>query len=144
MTPTADHALLARGREVLRLEASSVSAQIADLDKKFIQAVHILRRCKGRVVILGVGKSGLIGRKIMATLASTGTPAMFVHPSEGMHGDLGMITGRDVVLMLSFSGETEEVRQLLTSLSRMKVPLIAMTGREQSRLAKARGCAAAA
>jgi len=89
------------------------------------------------VVVLGVGKSGLIGRKIMATLASTGTPATFVHPSEGMHGDLGMITRRDVVLMLSFSGETEEVKQLLPSIRAMKVPLIAMTGRAQSRLAKA-------
>jgi arabinose-5-phosphate isomerase len=137
MTLPTDRALLARAREVLRMEASTVAAQAAGLDKKFIQAVHILCRCTGRVVVLGVGKSGLIGRKIMATLASTGTPAMFVHPSEGMHGDLGMITGRDVVLMLSFSGETEEVKQLLPSLGHMKVPLIAMTGRAQSRLAKA-------
>jgi arabinose-5-phosphate isomerase len=137
MTLRADKALLQRAREVLRMEASTVAAQARGINKEFLKAVHILSRCSGRVVVLGVGKSGLIGRKIMATLASTGTPAMFVHPSEGMHGDLGMITRRDVVLMLSFSGETEEVKQLLPSLRAMKVPLIAMTGRAQSRLAKA-------
>ena len=87
--------------------------------------------------MLGVGKSGLIGRKITATLASTGTPATFVHPSEGMHGDLGMITPRDVVLALSFSGETEELKRLLPSIQAMRVPLIALTGRATSRLGRA-------
>ena len=96
-----------------------------------------MTRCNGRVVVLGVGKSGLIGRKITATLASTGTPSTFVHPSEGMHGDLGMITPRDVVLALSFSGETEEVKRLLPSIQAMRVPLIALTGRKHSKLAKA-------
>src|SRR5262249_39759265 len=89
------------------------------------------------VVVLGVGKSGLIGRKIAATLASTGTPSIFVHPSEGMHGDLGMITPRDVVLALSFSGETEELKRLLPSIRAMRSPLIAMTGRAHSQLGKA-------
>src|SRR5207237_8236346 len=99
-------------------------------------AVRLLTRCNGRVVVLGVGKSGLIGRKITATLASTGTPSTFVHPSEGMHGDLGMITPRDVVLALSFSVETDELKRLLPSIQAMDVPLIALTGRPYSRLAR--------
>jgi arabinose-5-phosphate isomerase len=110
---------------------------VACVNDHFAEAVHILEKCTGRVVVLGVGKSGLIGRKITATLSSTGTPTIFVHPSEGMHGDLGMITPRDVVLALSFSGETEELKQLLPSIQAMQVPLIAMTGRRQSRLARA-------
>src|SRR5204863_918682 len=105
--------------------------------KRFAEAVRLLVRCTGRVVVLGVGKSGLIGRKITSTLASTGTPSIFVHPSEGMHGDLGMITPRDVVLALSYSGETEELKRLLPSIRAMNVPLIALTGRPHSRLAKA-------
>lgn len=137
MTPRADQALLQRARDVLRMEAQTVAAQARGLTPDFLKAVHLFARCTGRVVVVGVGKSGLIGRKITATLASTGTPSMFVHPSEGMHGDLGMITRRDVVFALSFSGETEELKQLLPSLRAMKVPLIAMTGRAQSRLAKA-------
>ncbi len=129
--------ILKRAGEVLRLEAQTVAAQARSLNRDFIQAVRLLSRCTGRVVVLGVGKSGLIGRKIAATLASTGTPTVFVHPSEGMHGDLGMITPRDVVLALSYSGETEELKQLLPSIRAMRVPLIAITGRLQSRLAKA-------
>jgi len=132
-----DSALLARARDVLRLEAASVSAQAKSLDGEFLKAVRLFCRCSGRVVVVGVGKSGLIGRKISATLASTGTPTTFVHPSEGLHGDLGMITPRDMVLALSYSGETEEVKSLLPSIRAMKVPLIAMTSRGQSRLAKA-------
>jgi arabinose-5-phosphate isomerase len=130
-------AILKRAREVLRLEAQTLLAQRGSLNQEFVHAVRQMARCTGRVVVLGVGKSGLIGRKIAATLASTGTPTVFVHPSEGMHGDLGMITPRDVVLALSYSGETEELKQLLPSIRAMRVPLIAMTGRSQSRLAKA-------
>jgi arabinose-5-phosphate isomerase len=130
-------ALLRRAKDVLRLEARTVAAQVASIDGTFLEAVDLMTRCNGRIVVLGVGKSGLIGRKITATLASTGTPSTFVHPSEGMHGDLGMITLRDVVLALSFSGETDELKRLLPSIKAMSVPLIAMTGRVYSRLAKA-------
>src|SRR5437016_3277477 len=132
-----DAVLIKRVKDVIRLEAETVRAQLACVDRRFAKAVRLLVRCTGRVVVLGVGKSGLIGRKITSTLASTGTPSIFVHPSEGMHGDLGMITARDVVLALSYSGETEEVKRLLPSLHAMKIPLIAMTGRRHSRLARA-------
>jgi len=132
-----DSALIKRIRDVIRLEADTVRAQLAHVTSRYAEAVRLATRCSGRVVVLGVGKSGLIGRKIAATLASTGTPAIFVHPSEGMHGDLGMITPRDVVLALSFSGETEELKRLLPSIQAMQVPLIALTGRAHSRLARA-------
>lgn len=114
-----------------------MAAQAKSIDRRFAEAVRVIAGCSGRVVVLGVGKSGLIGRKITATLASTGTPSTFVHPSEGMHGDLGMITPRDVVLALSFSGETEELKRLLPSIGAMKVPLLALTGRPHSRLGRA-------
>jgi arabinose-5-phosphate isomerase len=132
-----DAALLKRIRDVLRLEADTLRDQIKGVNRRYADAVRLITRCRGRVVVLGVGKSGLIGRKITATLASTGTPATFVHPSEGMHGDLGMITPRDVVLALSFSGETEELKRLLPSIQAMRVPLIGLTGRPHSRLARA-------
>jgi arabinose-5-phosphate isomerase len=131
-----DAALIQRARRVISLEARCVAAQARVIDQSFLKAVRLISRCTGRVVVLGVGKSGLIGRKITATLASTGTPSTFVHPSEGMHGDLGMITPRDVVLALSFSGETEELKRLLPSIKAMEVPLIAMTARPHSRLAR--------
>jgi arabinose-5-phosphate isomerase len=134
--PARDADLLRRGKEVIRLEAQTVQAQLVSINANFLRAVHLIEHCTGRLVVLGVGKSGLIGRKITATLASTGTPSTFVHPSEGMHGDLGMITPRDVVLALSFSGETDELKRLLPSIQAMGVPLIAMTARPHSRLAK--------
>jgi arabinose-5-phosphate isomerase len=129
-------ALIKRVKDVIRLEAETVLAQVRCVDRRFAEAVRLLVRCTGRVVVLGVGKSGLIGRKITSTLASTGTPSIFVHPSEGMHGDLGMITPRDVVLALSYSGETEELKRLLPSILSIQVPLIAMTGKRHSRLAR--------
>jgi arabinose-5-phosphate isomerase len=132
-----DSALLRRVKEVIRMEAETVRAQLPCVNRRFAEAIRLMTRCNGRVVVLGVGKSGLIGRKITATLASTGTPSTFVHPSEGMHGDLGMITPRDVVLALSYSGETEELRRLLPSIQSMRVPLIALTGKARSRLARA-------
>lgn len=132
----ANGSILRRAGEVLRLEAQTVAAQKRSLDKQFLQAVRLMAACSGRVVVLGVGKSGLIGRKIMATLASTGTPSVFVHPSEGLHGDLGMITPRDVILALSYSGETDELKRLLPSIRAMGVPLIAMTSRRQSLLGR--------
>jgi arabinose-5-phosphate isomerase len=132
-----DSALLKRIRDVIRLEAQAVRAQLGHVTARYAEAVRLITRCAGRVVVLGVGKSGLIGRKITATLASTGTPSTFVHPSEGMHGDLGMITPRDVVLALSYSGETEELKRLLPSIQAMHVPLIAVTGHPHSKLARA-------
>jgi arabinose-5-phosphate isomerase len=132
-----DSALLKRIKDVIRLEAEVVRDQLKRVNLRFAEAVHLMTRCNGRVVVLGVGKSGLIGRKITATLSSTGTPSIFVHPSEGMHGDLGMITPRDVVLALSFSGETEEVKRMLPSIQAMRVPLIALSGRAHSKLARA-------
>jgi arabinose-5-phosphate isomerase len=135
--PLTNDSILRRAENVIRLEAITVAAQKRSLNKSFLEAVRLVAGCNGRLVVLGVGKSGLIGRKITATLASTGTPSIFVHPSEGLHGDLGMITPRDVVLALSFSGETEELKQLLPSIRAMDIPLIAMTGRPHSRLGRA-------
>lgn len=136
-TDVSDVLLLKRVKDVIRLEADTVRAQLKYVTSRYVKAVRLITQCRGRVVVLGVGKSGLIGRKITATLASTGTPSIFVHPSEGMHGDLGMITPNDVVLALSYSGETEELKRLLPSIESMHVPLIGMTGRSQSRLARA-------
>src|SRR4051812_9614648 len=135
-SPLPDSVLIRRIKDVLRLEADAVRAQISRVTRRYSEAVHLVTRCKGRVVVLGVGKSGLIGRKITATLASTGTPSVFVHPSEGMHGDLGMIVQGDVVLALSYSGETEELKRLLPSIRELEVPLIALTGRRTSRLGR--------
>ncbi|MCK9607366.1 MAG: KpsF/GutQ family sugar-phosphate isomerase [Methylomonas sp.] len=112
-------------------------AKLAErIDERFIRACHLLLSCKGRVVVTGMGKSGHIAGKIAATLASTGTPAFFVHPGEASHGDLGMITRQDVVLALSNSGETEEILTILPIIKRLGVPLIAMTGNAESALAR--------
>jgi len=120
---------------VLDIEAKAVAAQSQSLDAKFTDACEILLNCAGRVVVIGMGKSGHIGSKIAATLASTGTPAFFVHPGEASHGDLGMITKHDVVLALSFSGETGEILNLLPVIKRLGVSLISMTGEPRSSLA---------
>ena len=128
--------LLARARETLQIEAEAVAGLADRLDERFIEAVRCLLACKGRVVVTGMGKSGHIGRKLAATLASTGTPAMFVHPAEASHGDLGMITSQDVVLGISNSGESEELSAILPLIKRMGVPLIAFTGRADSTLAR--------
>jgi arabinose-5-phosphate isomerase len=121
---------------VLRLEAEAVLALVGKLDESFDRAVTLLRGCTGRVIVTGIGKSGLIGRKIAATLASTGTPAFFLHPAEGVHGDLGMVARGDVVLTLSNSGETGEVLAILPPLKRLGVAIILMTGNPQSTLAR--------
>ncbi|MFP5466741.1 MAG: SIS domain-containing protein [Gammaproteobacteria bacterium] len=126
----------AMARETLAIEASAVSALAERLDGRFADAVALVLRSRGRVVVTGMGKSGHVGRKIAATLASTGTPAMFVHPAEASHGDLGMITPADVVLGISNSGESEELTAILPLIKRMGVPLLAMTGRLQSSLAR--------
>lgn len=121
---------------VLRLEAEAILALVPRLDERFDRAVEFLFRCGGRVIVTGMGKSGLIGRKIAATLASTGTPAYFLHPAEGVHGDLGMVARGDVVLALSNSGETEELLAILPLLKRLGVPIVLMTGSPQSILAR--------
>ncbi|MES9940036.1 MAG: KpsF/GutQ family sugar-phosphate isomerase [Candidatus Thiodiazotropha sp. 6PLUC2] len=124
------------GQAVIETEAAAVSALIPRLDGGFAQACHYLLNCRGRIVVIGMGKSGHIGNKLAATLASTGSPAFFVHPGEASHGDLGMITADDVVLALSNSGETGELLVILPLLKRLGVPLIAMTGKPHSTLAR--------
>ena len=133
--PTAAH-VLALAQDTLRTEAQAVLDMAQRLDDHFVRAVHALLQCGGRVVVSGMGKSGHVGRKIAATLASTGTPAFFMHPAEASHGDLGMITPQDVVLAISNSGESEELTAILPLIKRMGVPLIAMTGKLQSTLAR--------
>ncbi|MBA3980360.1 MAG: D-arabinose 5-phosphate isomerase [Alcanivorax sp.] len=123
-------------RRVLRLEADAVAELIEALDDTFDQACELLLGCRGRVIVTGMGKSGHIGDKIAATLASTGTPSFFVHPAEASHGDLGMITEGDIVLALSNSGETGEVLAILPVLKRRGIPLISLTGRPTSTLAR--------
>ncbi len=127
--------LLAMADRVLRLEAESIAALRDRLDDRFVEAVGLLRRCRGRVIVTGMGKSGLIGRKIAATLASTGTPAYFLHPAEGVHGDIGMMAREDVVLALSNSGETDEVLAVLPAIKRLGASLILLTGSPASTLA---------
>jgi arabinose-5-phosphate isomerase len=129
------HALKTMAREVISTEAAAVSRLVDFIDDGFVTACRFILECRGRIVVLGVGKSGHIAGKIAATLASTGTPAFFVHPTEASHGDLGMITAEDVVLVLSNSGESDEVRQILPLLKRLGVRIIAMTGNAASSLA---------
>jgi arabinose-5-phosphate isomerase len=129
-------ASLDEGRRVLQIEARAVQTLIDRLDEHFTQAVDLLYNCKGKVVVSGMGKSGLIGQKIAATLASTGTPAFFLHPAEGVHGDLGMLARRDALIAISNSGETKEILQLLPYVERMGVPTVGMTGKLGSTLAK--------
>jgi len=124
------------GRRVLDIEARAVQALVQRLDGGFSQAVDLLYHCKGKVVVSGMGKSGLIGQKIAATMASTGTPSFFLHPAEGLHGDLGMLARRDVLIAISNSGETQEILQLLPFMDRMAIPVVAIVGRMGSALAK--------
>jgi len=134
-TPSQANAL-ELARTVLRIEAQSVAALVDRLDGRFLRAVDLLLKCRGRVVVSGVGKSGHVGRKIAATMASTGTPAMFVHAAEAAHGDLGMITRSDVLVALSYSGETAELLTIVPTLKREGTPLVAMTGNADSLLAR--------
>ena len=124
------------GRDVLALEAQALAALAAGLDGRFDAAVELLAGCTGRVVVSGMGKSGHVGRKIAATMASTGTPALFVHPGEASHGDLGMIVQGDAVLALSNSGETAELSDLVAHCKRFGLPLVAIIGRAESSLAR--------
>lgn len=127
---------LTLARKVLLTEAKEIEALASNLDANFEAAVSLILHCKGRVVVSGIGKSGHIGGKIAATLASTGTPAFFMHPAEASHGDLGMITGDDVVIALSNSGESDEILNILPTIKRLGAKVIAITGKKTSTLAK--------
>lgn len=131
-----ERALLEEARQVLETEAAAIRALIPRLDGDFIAAVRLMLGCKGRVVVCGMGKSGHIARKIAATMASTGTPAFFLHPGEAAHGDLGMVTPQDVLLGLSNSGESDELLALLPYMRRQGIPVVAMTGNPSSNLAR--------
>ena len=133
----AKQATLELARDVLLLEASEINALATRLDGQFTDAVALILQCKGRVVVSGMGKSGHIGGKIASTLASTGTPAFFMHPAEASHGDLGMITAGDIVIALSNSGESDEILAIVTPLKRLGASIIAITGNDASTLAKA-------
>src|SRR6266540_424782 len=128
--------LLNLAREVLRMEAQAVAALADRVGEPFIAACRLMLECRGRVVVTGMGKSGMVARKIAATLASTGTPALFLHPAEGVHGDLGMVTRGDAVIALSNSGETEELTKMLPFFKRLGIGIISLTGNLDSTLAK--------
>ncbi|MBK1726546.1 KpsF/GutQ family sugar-phosphate isomerase [Halorhodospira neutriphila] len=132
----ADERLQGLGRAVLQVEADAVAALAGRIDAAFSRACHHLLACRGRVIVTGMGKSGHIGSKVAATLASTGTPAFFVHPGEASHGDLGMITADDAVVALSNSGETDEINAIVPLIRRLGVPLVALTGNPGSTLAR--------
>ncbi|MGE5558245.1 MAG: KpsF/GutQ family sugar-phosphate isomerase [Bacillota bacterium] len=128
--------LINAAREVLEIEAESILELIPRLDGEFTKAVELIINCNGRVIVTGMGKSGLVGRKIAATLASTGTPSFFLHPGEGIHGDLGMVTSQDVIIAISNSGETEEIMNLLPTIKVLGNNIIAMVGKTDSALAR--------
>ncbi len=133
---TASPRALDLAREVLSIEAAAVQALTRRIDDDFLRALNIILSCEGRVIVSGMGKSGHIARKIAATLSSTGTPSYFVHPAEAAHGDLGMITGKDVVIALSYSGESQELLAIVPTIKRQGAKLISLTGKPQSSLAR--------
>ncbi len=137
MAEASDAALIEQGRQVLRAEGEAILAAADSLAAPFCRAVRLLQQCTGSVVVTGMGKAGLVGRKLSATLASTGTPSHFLHPAEAMHGDLGALRRDDLVLAISQSGETAELTQILPHLEARGVPLIALTGRSDSTLGQA-------
>ncbi|NPU83716.1 MAG: KpsF/GutQ family sugar-phosphate isomerase [Syntrophaceae bacterium] len=128
---------IAQAKEVLKIEAESILGLMNRLDRNFSRAVNLIWKSKGRVIVSGIGKSGLIGKKIVATLTSTGTQALFLHPVEGLHGDLGIVTKDDILLAISNSGETQELLMLVGSIQAIGTPLITMTGNPSSSLARA-------
>ncbi len=136
-TSTSNNSTLAIAQRVLRIEAEAIAGLIERLDKNFERAVDLLHDCKGRVVVTGLGKSGLIGRKIAATLASTGTPSLFLHAADALHGDLGVMAAGDVLLAISSSGETEEMIELIEPARRIGVQIVALTSQPGSTLAGA-------
>lgn len=128
--------VIEQAKRVLKIEAEAISALTERINESFVKAVDLIFFCKGKIVVTGVGKSGLIGQKIASTLASTGTPSFFMHPAEGIHGDLGMLSKNDVVIAISNSGESGEISQIIPVVKRMGLPLISMTGNRSSTLAK--------
>src|SRR3990167_3093809 len=128
--------IIKRAKEVFRLEAKAVSALAKKLDDNFVKAVEAISNCRGRVVVTGMGKAGIIGQKISATLASLGTPSIWLHSAEAVHGDLGRVTKEDIVIALSNSGETEETKSLIPVLKKIGAKIIAITGNKNSSLAK--------
>ena len=128
--------VLKKAKEVLQIEAEGISRVLERLDNSFVEMVDLIFACRGRVIVTGIGKSGIVARKIVATLNSTGTPSLFLHPVEAMHGDLGMVVAEDVVIALSNSGETDELNLLIPSIKRIGCPLIALTGRVDSTLGR--------
>jgi arabinose-5-phosphate isomerase len=128
---------LETARRVLRIEAQAIQDVLARMDDSFERAVDLLFSCQGRVVVTGMGKSGLVGRKISATLSSTGTPSFFLHPAEALHGDLGMLARGDLLLAITYGGETQEILNLLEALKRLEIPIVTLTGNLKSTLAEA-------
>ncbi len=128
--------ILKTAQDILKIEADAIRALTRGIGKEFLQAVDLMYRCEGRVIVTGMGKPGFIARKISATLASTGTPSHFLHPAEAAHGDLGMVTDRDIVIAISQSGETEEILRLIEGIKKTRAPLIAMTSSRRSTLAR--------
>lgn len=131
-----DERLLERAREVLRIESAAVAALEERIDRSFLDAVRLIRDLEGRLVVTGIGKSGVVARKLASTLSSTGTPSLFLHPAEGMHGDIGVLVRGDALLAISKSGESPELAQLLPSVRRLGLPIIAMTAGNRSHLAR--------
>lgn len=129
--------IIHEGRKVLAIEAEAIGQLEERIGSDFVEAVRLLEGCRGKVVVTGVGKSGIICRKIAATLSSTGTPAIFLHPTEGLHGDLGILSRHDVVVAVSYSGNTEELARIVPAVKRFGLPLICLTGNKMSELAKA-------
>jgi len=128
--------IIEQAKTVLAIEAEAIQSLIPRINGQFTAAINMILACRGRVIVTGMGKSGLVGKKIAATLASTGTPAFFLHPAEGIHGDLGMVTAEDVVLALSNSGETAEILRILPAIKRIGASIIAMCGSEESTMVK--------
>jgi len=128
--------ILKKAREVLQIEARAILEASKRLNNSFVKAVDVIIKCKGRVIVTGMGKTGIIGRKIAATLSSTGTPSLWMHSAEAAHGDLGQVTKNDVVIIISSSGETDETKQLLPLVKKIKSKIIAMTGNQKSTLAR--------
>lgn len=133
---TEDEKAIEKAREVLRIEAKAVADLEHKIDADFARAVELLYHCKGRVIVTGMGKSGIVAQKIVATMNSTGTPSVFLHPSDAVHGDLGMVRKEDVVICISKSGDTDEVSQLIPIFKRIGVPIVSMVGNAQSHLAR--------
>lgn len=128
--------ILRRARQVLKEESNALKKAAAYLDKNFEKAVKLMLDTSGKIVVVGIGKSGLVGRKIAATLSSTGTPALFLHAAESLHGDIGVVESRDIVLILSYSGTTDEIAMVMPSIRRLNVPVIAVTGNQDSEFVK--------